>query len=141
MFGNILVAVDGSDHSFKAVESAAVIGEKFNSKVTLMYVVVLPLNSSGLAPEIGAIPQQVIDDSEKEGQEVLQKAAKIFTGNEIKTVLASGNPSAEILKEAEKGYDLIIVGSRGLGEIRGLLMGSVSSRITHYAKCHVLVVH
>ncbi|MHB1044002.1 MAG: universal stress protein [Eubacteriales bacterium] len=52
-----------------------------------------------------------------------------------------GNPAREILKMAGEGnYDLIVIGGRGLGALRGALLGSVSAKVIHMASCPVTVV-
>lgn len=142
MFNNILVPIDGSPTSFKAVDMAISLSQKYASKVTLIYVTVSPL--TGMPPELMVVPQQIMDDIEREGQEVLQKAEKAFKDNgvnDIKTLLVRGNPADKILEQAEEGHDLIVIGSRGLGDFQRFILGSVSSRVTHHAKCSVLVAH
>ena len=141
MFNKILVAVDGSDCSFGAVKTAASLAEKYGSEITLIYVVALPIRNPGYASELGMIPQRVVDDLENEGLEVLKRAEGNFAGTTVNTIVRVGHPAGEILDEINKGYDLIVMGSRGLGEIRGFVMGSVSDRITHHARCTVMIVH
>jgi len=52
-----------------------------------------------------------------------------------------GVPADEVLQEQEEGgYDLLVIGSRGMGEVKGWILGSVSTRVVRYAKCPVLVV-
>ncbi|MCW2277192.1 universal stress protein family protein [Heliophilum fasciatum] len=52
-----------------------------------------------------------------------------------------GNPAYAICEYAEEhNMDLIIIGSRGMGEIKSLLLGSISDRVLHLAKCPVLIV-
>ena len=58
-----------------------------------------------------------------------------------KTIFSSGNPASAILKEAAMGYDLIVMGSRGLGSVEGFLLGSTTTRVAHHAKIPVLIVH
>jgi nucleotide-binding universal stress UspA family protein len=53
----------------------------------------------------------------------------------------SGDPAGEILSAAESsGVDAITVGSRGMGELKALLLGSVSNKVTHLAHCTVMIV-
>lgn len=141
MFKKILVAVDGSEYSFRAVKTAASLAEKYNCKVTLIYVVALATQNPGFAPEIGVIPDHVIDSLVKEGEKTLNKAVEEFTMGNIDTLIRTGHPAAEIIAEAAQGYDIIIVGSRGLGEFKSFVMGSVSDRVAHNAKCAIMIVH
>lgn len=141
MFKKVLVPVDGSEYSYRAVKTAASLAEKYGSEVTLIYVVALPTRSPGYAPELGVIPQRVLDDLEREGTEILHRAKGYFTGAVVNTVVRIGHPTGEILDEVTKGYDLIVMGSRGLGALRGFVMGSVSDRVSRNARCTVMIVH
>lgn len=141
MFEKILVPVDGSDYSFRAVKAAASIAEKYGSKITLLYVVDVPARNPLYIPELAAIPEHVVDDLEREGKKVLSKAAAEFKGTEVSSVVRVGHPAGEILDETENGYDLVVIGSRGLGELKGFLLGSVSDRVSHHARCAVMIIH
>lgn len=142
MFKKILVPVDGSEFSFRAVKTAAALAEKFSSQVTLLHVVTLPFTAPAISPEVGVIiPQHIFDELEAEGRKVLTKAAAELGQASVKTQIRTGHPAMEIIDEAKNGYDLIVMGSRGLGELRGFVMGSVSDRVTHHSGCAVLVVH
>lgn len=141
MFNRILVPVDGSGYSFRAVETAASLAGKYGSEVTLMYVVALSSRNPGFSADMAVIPQSLVDDLENEGREILKKAKELLTGIQVRMITRTGHPAGEILEEAKDGYDLIVIGSRGLGEIRGFVMGSVSDRVTHHARCTVMVVH
>lgn len=142
MFKKILVPVDGSDFSFKAVKTAASLAEKYDSKITLLYVMSSPFSTPTLSPEVGGlIPQNVFDELEKEGEQVLNRAKTGFANASVETIIRTGHPAIEIIDESKNEYDLIIMGSRGLGELKGFLMGSVSDRVTHHAGCTVMVVH
>lgn len=60
----------------------------------------------------------------------------------INVDVATGKPSNEIYKKAKiEGYDVIVMGSRGLGKIQGLLGGSVSSKVKRNAPCPVILIH
>jgi len=106
-----------------------------------MYVVALPSRNPGFSADMAVIPQSLVDDLENEGREILKKAKELLTGIQVRMITRTGHPAGEILEEAKDGYDLIVIGSRGLGEIRGFVMGSVSDRVTHHARCTVMVVH
>nr|WP_131918201.1 universal stress protein [Heliophilum fasciatum] len=77
------------------------------------------------------------------GQRVLDKTEAVFqaAGLTCKRDLTMGNPAYAICEYAEEhNMDLIIIGSRGMGEIKSLLLGSISDRVLHLAKCPVLIV-
>jgi nucleotide-binding universal stress UspA family protein len=58
---------------------------------------------------------------------------------EVTVTVTKGNPAEELVKAA-RGADMLVVGSRGSGGFGRLLMGSVSSQVTHHAECPVMVV-
>jgi nucleotide-binding universal stress UspA family protein len=83
------------------------------------------------------------DRIKEHAQEILEKARKDLSANNIpfaeKTVW--GEPASKIIQEAEQGkYDLLVIGSRGLGEIRSWLLGSVSQRVVRHCKCPVFLI-
>lgn len=85
--------------------------------------------------------QQDIDETE--GKKVIKKTVDLLTKRDIKTneVLSRGDAASEIIRNVkEHDIDLIIAGSRGLSQIKGLLLGTVSRKLVHYASCSVLVV-
>ncbi len=140
MFNKILVAVDGSEHSTRAVKAAIVLAEKFQSRVTLLNVISFSATNPGLYTDMSEIPQILYDNLEQESRKVLDRAAELFQGMQVTTVIREGHPAGEIISESTNGYNLIILGSRGLGTISGFLLGSVSDRVSHHAKCPVLIV-
>jgi len=125
----ILVPIDGSKSAEKALNHATLLAKKTDSKITLLYVKELII--SDLKPEaIGAL-----------GNHILSMAANQVKGIKIDQKLESGDPAKVIVQTAEKGdYDLIVMGSRGLGMIGRFLLGSVSDHVTQYANRSVLIV-
>jgi nucleotide-binding universal stress UspA family protein len=82
-------------------------------------------------------------DEEIQGRKILDEATVILkeAGVESNTVMPRGDAASEILAYAkEHQADLIVCGSRGLSEISGWLLGSVSRKLVHYAGCSVLIV-
>jgi nucleotide-binding universal stress UspA family protein len=130
---NILVGVDGSKCSNKAVRYAAELSKKFDATVTLMHVYRPPETTRELpAHERPEEARVKLDDSKKVLDEL---------GVGCKTVFAIGHPASIIIKESTKGYDLIVMGSRGMGFVEGFLLGSTTTRVAHHAKIPVLIVH
>ena len=135
---SILVPIDGSDHAEKALDYALNMAEIHEAKVEILTVV----------DEVKTAPDWAREYSEKlkeQGEEVLAKtfsrAVKQKPNLKISKRLAEGYASEEILKCAEKGHhDLIIMGSRGMGLVSSLLLGSVSSRVVNQAEIPVLIV-
>ena len=148
MFQNILVGVDGSESAVKAVTVAAGLSKSFGAQLTLVHVV-----------QISAIAEQAINMSatehlkenpktimEKLSQKVLDEARDQAvqagaSADKISTVTADGNQAQQIIEAAKKNEaDLIVVGSRGRGRLEGLLLGSVSQKISALSPCPCLIV-
>jgi nucleotide-binding universal stress UspA family protein len=143
MFKKILVPVDGSDSSVIAVNVAAELAMKNEGSITLLYVVrqylvQYPGTNTGYdSPELNA-PAGAVEL----GKEVLRKIKELITVADIavETEIAYGNPANVIVFSAKKGeYDLIVMGSRGIGGLTGSLIGSVSQSVSNLAHCPVLL--
>ncbi len=135
---SILVPIDGSDHAEKALDYALNMAEKHDAKVEILTVV----------DEVKTSPDWAREYSEKlkeQGEEVLaktfSKAVKQKPNIKISKRLAEGYTSEKILECAENGHhDLIIMGNRGMGLVRSLVLGGVSSRVVNQADIPVLIV-
>lgn len=143
MFLKILVPVDGSEASNKAVDTAGVMLKEGSTKqITLLHVLqpgeVMPFNGLNMPVDY----PQFYEELNKAARQVLENAEKRLAGKEnIKIQLEYGSPVEIICKMAEQEkFDLIIIGNRGLNRFQRVLMGSVSSKVTTLANCPVLVV-
>ncbi|MEM2960622.1 MAG: universal stress protein [Candidatus Bathyarchaeia archaeon] len=138
MFEKILVPLDGSEHSIKALEIAVQIALKFDGKITLMHV----YSIGGLA--ISPTPvQEFIEAIRRVGARILTDGEKRVKaeGVQAETLLIEGHAVEQIVKTCrESRFDLIVIGARGLGRMKKMLLGSVSEGVTRYACCPVLVV-
>jgi nucleotide-binding universal stress UspA family protein len=138
LFEKILVPLDGSENSLRALEKAVQIAKKFNGKITLIHV----YSVSYLA----VTPTQVyryVKAIRKNGTDILADGKKRVTaeGVQVETLLSEGHTVEEILKTAREGdFDLVVIGARGISRIREILVGSVSDGVTKHAPCPVLVV-
>ncbi|MDW0272861.1 MAG: universal stress protein [Nitrososphaeraceae archaeon] len=140
MFTKILVPVDGSDNSYKALEAALVLSEKLGSNISVLNVMeqvpITHIESEKLLSEL-------LEAYKKENQEMLSKCSDIASqkGITIKTVLLQGNPAPVILDYSKKeNFDLVIMGSRGMGKFKELILGSVSSKIVHHSPCAIMII-
>ena len=133
---NILVCVDGSSNSNRAATFAANIAKKFGAKVTLLFVVA-PSDHDMLAGK-----STFLDEYKGFGEQRLEKAEVIFTdaGVDFHKEVEFGHAAEKILMVSEHGYDLVVIGTRGLSAIRGFIMGSVSSLVSQHSKVPVVVV-
>lgn len=144
----ILVCTDGSELSFKAAEKAAEIASGCRwDEVALVYIYPHYVYSGGIypAPQLSSEDQDDTNESEekKEGEKILAKAAQLFanTGLNLNKILEAGHPAEKILKLAKTGgYDLIIMGSRGLGGLKKTLLGSVSNAVLQETSASVMIV-
>lgn len=104
--------------------------------------VLMAMSGPGMAP-VATIPAP-LEILRPIGDQVLQRAAaaaKKGGAKKVTTQLAGGDPAEGILKAARKEKaDMIVLGTRGLGEIKGLFLGSVSHKVSAEAKCAVLTV-
>ncbi|WP_134704661.1 universal stress protein [Ammoniphilus sp. YIM 78166] len=136
----ILLATDGSAHARRAVEHTLKLTEKMpEAKVTLMHVSsAMPSRSKLLEANFNVLSvlEDQAHDALKETEALLQ--AK---GLDYELEVAWGDPASEITSHAKRGqFDVIVMGSRGLGRVSEVLMGSVSQRVLHESKCPVMIV-
>lgn len=133
----IVAGVDGSPEAAAALEVA--IEEARLRRAVLHVTYAYPAMASQLT---GSTAKEYYGETEHDARQVLERAAAAAPsteGLELEWLAVPGNPS-EVLIEASRGAGLLVVGSRGLGGFRGLLMGSVSNQCVHHAHCPVLVV-
>lgn len=142
-FENILVAVDGSDQSMRAVDVGISLAKQHSSKLTALYVIHIPFGESLYPRSIWY--KDFIDDINKETSkwvaDIQRRGREKRIEIESKMKETAESVPAEIVRYAkEDGTDLIVVGSRGRSELEKLFLGSVASGILAYASCPVLVV-
>ena len=144
MFKKILVPVDGSEGSWRALDTAVELGKKFGGELHVINVI-QPYNNAALlaVPLDHATVSQGNSELEKIGDKVLEMAQerlRTYEG-ETKFSLEVGHPSERIIAMAKKtGADAIVIGSRGLSGIAEFFLGSVSSQVAQYANVPVLIV-
>jgi nucleotide-binding universal stress UspA family protein len=141
---SVMVAVDGSDHSKKAAEFAIDIAKLWNAQLYFIHVLEeakIPNWFSKFAEveQLGTADYFEIADSRLFAPLIARaKESKIQV---FRGIRARGDPADEILKNAErKKVDLIVMGSRGLGEFSRVFLGSVSTKVLSNAKCTCIVV-
>ena len=129
----VLLPSDGSETSLKAAAYAARL-MKLNPEMKLTVLVV--------SPEISGF-SNLNSAMETKGKEILEKTVQIFEekGLGVDQINEKGDPAGVILEYAERGnYDHIIMGSRGVSELRGEAIGSVSHKVIYLANCRVTLV-
>ena len=146
----ILVCTDGSESSQKALKEAAVIGQGCNVVEAAVIHVhdpsldsTFPYNESISAEQMKNF-EKMMEEHKKEREKMVSKAAKFLEEKNIKTrkILKEGHPSHTIVNVAkDEGFDMIVMGSRGLGGLQKFFLGSVSNAVVQEAEnCSVLVV-
>jgi len=149
MINKILVAVDGSSHSIKAVEYAASIAAGCGAKLSII-TVLRNHQAAKVSEELRAYAElEHIQGTDLEAAKMLsnqllshaEETAREKGVTDIETKLIVGPVARSIAENAkDKNADMIVIGSRGLGNIEATLRGGVSHRVELLAKCSVLTV-
>jgi nucleotide-binding universal stress UspA family protein len=140
MFKKIVVAIDGSDISLKALEVALSEARIWNAELHVIYVVETSMFSSIPMDNTWEIIYSLL---ESEGKEVFQKSKERAAqdGVSLITHLKDGHAGNEIVSLTDELHaDLIVIGSRGKTNIDRLLLGSVSEHVVRNSSCTTMVV-
>jgi nucleotide-binding universal stress UspA family protein len=139
---NILVPIDGSDHADKALDYALDLGEKYKAKIEIYNVI--PTAAVWMLPQQRTSSQDLMQlqaSHEELLAEALTKTMKTKPELTVTTRLNEGRAADEIIARAKNGnFDLIVMGSRGLGGVREFLLGSVSDRVADEAESPTLII-
>ena len=150
VFSSILVAYDGSEPSKHALHIAARMVKMFRGE--LIIITVVPTVNIPLFSEYGymtstatASQLDYLDRIKESYQQSLGEAEKsienIYPGIKVEAVLKEGRPSTLIVEEADnRNVALIVMGSRGLGGISGLVLGSTSQKVADRCTKPILIV-
>jgi nucleotide-binding universal stress UspA family protein len=140
MLSKILVPVDGSNNSLRAIDHAIYLANKIDAHMTAMNVVDNP-------PTVYVESQKLLDDLlanfRSEAAKILDQCEKeaAKSGVKIEKVILEGDAASNIVGFAQKGaFDTIIIGRRGLGRFKAMVLGSVSNKVLQHARCSVLIV-
>ncbi len=146
MLKTILVPIDGSDYANRAVDYASHLAAKFDAKIVLLHAIHYPF---GRLPD--ELHQFAVSEHLDGPDEVAAVAEKMLQSAEARASSAGveeiahdtriGDP-AQVILDAVQSFDAecIVMGSRGLGELKGLLVGSVSDKVLHHAEVPVTIV-
>lgn len=147
MFETIVVGVDGSKASDKAISVACDLATKYKADLHIVHspqaeTAVYATAAVAGFPAVADMPTTA--ELDKAGEEVVRMA--VLTAAEagqkdVQTHMMRGDPADQLIEcAAMVGADLIVTGRRGLGNIAGLVLGSTTQRIMHHAKCAVMTV-
>ena len=137
LFSKILVAIDGSQSAKRAFEQSIYLASKCDSKLEVVHVV--PCEFGG--DSVNTF--ELVEELKNKGKKILEQCKKVVVKKNIsiKTFSDLGDPAKIIIELAKNNdYDLIIMGSRGRSTFKELLLGSVTQKVSHHAKCPVMIV-
>jgi nucleotide-binding universal stress UspA family protein len=136
----VLVAVDGSENSERALDFAIVFAEKYSAPLTV-------LNVTELSPVVYPGDEMIViaKDMHKLHEAILTKAvARVKDANPrliVSAILREGDPAVEIVAVSKEGeFDVVVLGHQGVGKVTGILLGSISEKVTRSLSCTVIIV-
>lgn len=133
----VVVGVDGSDHARRAVRHAVEEAKRRGAALDVVTAVTEP----AMFMDPVMVPPPPRDELRAAGLEVIdQSLAGVDTGSLTVERISVVGGTSKVLCEAAEGADLLVVGSRGLGGFRGLLVGSITQQVVAHSPCPVLVV-
>jgi nucleotide-binding universal stress UspA family protein len=142
MFHNILVAIDGSPDAEQALMQAIDLAECEHARLTLFSAVVAP-PAGTYAGVSGEVVAMLAHDARADSEASMQRAVERVPDRvSVSTVLSEEPVRPTLLRQIKNGrHDLVVMGSRGRGAVRSVLLGSVSHYVLHHSPVPVLIVH
>lgn len=143
MIKKILFPTDGSKNSARAIEYTREVAQKFDAEIVVLHCYESPLTAYTPNPYEG---EDLLDDFLFDTCKVILKDAvqtlEKDDNAKVKGILEKGKPGPSIINIAEKeGCNLIIMGSRGLGPVKSMLLGSTSNYVIHHSKFPIMLVN
>ena len=136
--GRIVVAIDGSVSALNAARWAAAEAVARGRGLTLAHALVPPVMGGGFS--IGLPPRlDILDTMREEAMTELGKIADGLEGDDITIEIQIGSASA-LMIQASESADLLVLGSRGHGGFKGLLVGSVGTQVASHAQCPTVIL-
>jgi nucleotide-binding universal stress UspA family protein len=142
MFHNILVATDGSPDADEALKQAIDLAESEHARLTLFSSLVTPPPAAYIGAG-GGMAATIAADAEAETEAILRTAVdRVPDLVSVSSVLSSAPVRPALIRQIDEGaHDLVVMGSRGRGALRSVLLGSVSHYVLHHSPVPVLIVH
>jgi nucleotide-binding universal stress UspA family protein len=142
MFHNILVAIDGSPDANQALTQAIDLAESEHARLTIFSAVATPPAAAYIGAG-GGVAATLARDAEVETEALLRSAVQQVPDRVSVSTLQSSDPvRPALMREIKTGnHDLVVMGSRGRGALRSVLLGSVSHYILHHSPVPVLIAH
>nr|WP_300004114.1 universal stress protein [Tissierella sp.] len=137
----ILVTVDGSENSNRALLEAKMIAKCTGADVDVLTVTEYLVISPYMGVKYKAMP--LSDHAKEDAQNILKDALTLFDDFEgkVEGLIESGDPADVIIETAKQGkYNLLVMGSRGLGTFSRAMLGSVSNKVLNHGSINVLII-
>lgn len=143
MFRRVLVPIDGSRQAARALAEAADLVAKTNASLTVMTCMPREAKSKFTGGPAFGVDLADLRQAERDFQALLDGAVDGLPADlPVTKILSRGKPAEAIVAQARAGgHDLIIMGSRGHGDVHALLLGSVSHQVLHTSPTAVMIVH
>ncbi|MEX2191868.1 MAG: universal stress protein [Nitrosarchaeum sp.] len=133
----ILVPMDGSKNSIRGLDEAIYLARQCHAIITGLYVI--PLSKPITGSKISHLEKYLLNNASKFMSKAKTRAAQ--NGILFDNVIIHGDEGPKIISYADnKSYDIIVIGSRGMGSIKEMFLGSTSNYVLHKAKIPVLIV-
>ena len=151
MINRILVATDASAASNRALKMAAELAQQHDAELLIIHVI----RDMQIPFEIKEIPEletETIESFASAREEIMRKVAESVLrdarakaekagASKVQTTIGTGDPGTSILSVAKRRKtDMIVIGTRGLGKLKGKILGSVSRKVTNNAETSCLIV-
>jgi nucleotide-binding universal stress UspA family protein len=137
LFSKILVAIDGSESAKKAFTTSIYLASISKCNLDVIHVVSCEFGGDSAAS------LELVEDLKIKANSMLEEYKKYALEKDIHTkfMLEIGDPANMIIEIVNsKDYDLVVLGTRGMNVFKELVLGSVSIKVMHHAKCPVMVV-
>lgn len=135
----IIVGVDGSEQSLQAAEWAAEESVRRGAPVRIVYAIAPWLFDTSVDPRAGAVREWLRDSGQDVVGQAVARAHRRAPQASVSAEVVPGGPAHALVKEAANAA-MVVVGSRGSGELTGLLLGSVALQVASHAPAPIVVV-
>jgi nucleotide-binding universal stress UspA family protein len=146
MFKKIVCALDGSEHALKAARTACSLAAESGGELTFLTVtkelkMTEEVRRYIRVEHLSEIPQYVLDEMTEKIMAEAKDCARESGIKSAKTEVRMGHPARAIVDFAKRAKaDLVVIGSRGLGDLEGVFLGSVSHKVATLAPCTCMIV-
>lgn len=145
---NLLIPIDGSEFSTRAMEYGKNLAKSLNVGIVLLHIkdVRLPIHyyESGNVEEMKDSVQKIMHKADEESSKIIEKAEGYFSDmkDKIEVVVLNGDPTHKIVEYVNNNdVELTIMGSHGMGSgFQSLVLGSVANKVLHHVKKPVLII-